>query len=197
MPVTHRSKNLETIPTPDPPTAQQPKKQDRKLKAATSAESGLLLPPQSAAQSPQKWGHKPKATTSADSRSLPLQSAAQSPQKRGRKRTEATTDTETKPLWKRTKSSSVKAPLPNWDALPACSVRNDYPAVKANLIPPTWRTSKQVAAEREAFQRAVKEKVKQAKAAMRLLAEMEVDEELVDEDIEIVCCLSGVDELHR
>jgi hypothetical protein len=35
-----------------------------------------------------------------------------------------------------------------------------------------------VAAEREAFQRAAKEKVKQAEAAMRLLAEMEVDEEL-------------------
>ena len=32
---------------------------------------------------------------------------------------------------------------------------------------------------------------------MRLLAEMEVDEELVDEDIEIVHRLSGVDGIYR
>ena len=43
-------------------------------------------------------------------------------------------------------------------------------------------TFKQVAAECEAIQKAAKEKVKQGEAAKRLLAEMQVDEELFNED---------------
>ena len=100
--------------------------------------------------------------------------------KRGRKPKEPTSDAETEPPQKKAKSS--KAPLSNQDALPVRGARNDHPAIKANVVPPTHRTSKQVAAEHEAIQKAAKEKVKQGEAVKRLLAEMQVDEELFNED---------------
>jgi hypothetical protein len=68
---------------------------------------------------------------------------------------------------------------------PARGVRNDRPAMKANVVPHTRRTSKQVAADREAVRKAAKEKAERGEAAVRLLAEMQVDEELFDEDMEI------------
>jgi len=78
-------------------------------------------------------------------------------------------DTETEPTSKKAKNI-VKATLPDRDALPA---RDDHPALRANVIPPTWHT-KQVDAEHEAVQNTAKEEVGQGEPALRLLTEMQV-----------------------
>jgi len=113
----------------------------------------------------------PAVRKSKTTQSLPPQPAAattQPPTKRGRKPKAATSAVETEPPLKKTKSSKVKALPPNRDALP-----------------PTRRTSKQVAAEREAIRKAAEEEAERGEAAMRLLAKMQVDEEMLDEDMEI------------
>jgi len=69
--------------------------------------------------------------------------------------------------------------------LPARGVRNDHPAINANIIPPRQRTSKQVAAECEAIRKAAEEEAEWHEAAMRHLAVMQVDEEMFDKDMEI------------
>jgi hypothetical protein len=115
----------------------------------------------------------------------PSATTNQPPKKRGRKPKAATSDADKEPLPKKAKSSMVKAPPQNRDALPARGVRNDRPAIKANVIPSTRRTSKQVAADREAARKVAQEEAERGKAAMRLLAEMQVDEEMFDEDMEI------------
>jgi len=104
--------------------------------------------------------------------SQPPATATQPPKKRGRKPKAATgtsdADKLEEPLPKKAKSSTVKAPPQNRDALPS-----------------TRRTSKQVAADHEAARKAAQEEVERGKAAVRLLAEMQVDEEMFDEDMEI------------
>ena len=73
----------------------------------------------------------------------------------------------------------------NRDALPAHGVRNDHPAIKANVIPAKQRTSKEVAAECKAIRKAAEEKAERGEAAKRLLAEMQVGKEMFDKDMEI------------
>ena len=83
----------------------------------------------------------------------------QLPKKRGQKPKAATGhgDADTEPPTKKAKSTMVKALAPNWDALPARGVRNNFPARKAKVIHNTRLTSKQVAADREAVLKAAKE----------------------------------------
>jgi hypothetical protein len=130
-------------------------------------------------------------TVESDTPLPPQQPATttQPPKKRGRKPKAAASDADTEPPPKKAKSSMVKAlpraPKRDASALPARGVRNDRPAIKANVVPSTRRTSKQVAADREAVRKAAKEEAERGEAAVRLLAEMQVDEEMFDEDMEI------------
>jgi hypothetical protein len=161
---TTRSVSVKSETTPAPAVTKSKTTQSRKksqMSITDPVESNTPLPSQ------------PPATT------------AQLPKKRGRKPKVATSDADKEPVPKKAKSSTVKAPPKNRDALPARDVRNNHPAVKANVIPTPRRTSKQVAADREAVRKAAKEDAKQGKAAVRLLAEMQVDEDMFDEDMEI------------
>jgi hypothetical protein len=155
-----------TGPTPGPAVTKSNNTQSQKkgqMLVKETEESDTPMPPQLPAtttQLPKKRGRKPKVATSHG-------------------------DADTEPPTKKAKTSIVKALPPNRDALPAHGVRNDYPARKAKVIPSTRRTSKQVAADHEAVRKAAEVEVERKGAAVRFLAEMQVDEEMFDEDMEI------------
>jgi len=109
----------------------------------------------------RKKGQTPIEETVEPDPSQPAAATTQPPKKRGRKPKAATSDAETEAPPKKVKSSTVKT------------------------LPPTRRTSKQVAAEREVIRKAAEEEAERGEAAKRLLAEMQIDEELSDEDMEI------------
>lgn len=115
-------------------------------------------------QQPKKRGRPPKATTESDAENIP-------PAKRPRKTVK--------------KESSTPVPDVIRGNLPARNVRNHRPALKANLVPVPRRTSKQVAEDREALREAAEEQVEKGKKAMLLLAQMQVDEEHLDDEMEV------------
>ena len=110
-------------------------------------------------QQPKKRGRPPKATIASDAENIP-------PAKKHRNTTR--------------KEPSTPNPNVVRGSLPARNVRNDHPALKANLVPVPRRTSKQVAEEQEALCKAAEEQVKQGKKAMLMLAQMQVNEEHLD-----------------
>jgi hypothetical protein len=118
------------------------------------------------------------------------------PKKRGRPPKAAASDEESNPMAKRSKSNGAKGgrkpatsaqakiPAPTRDALPACTVRNDCPATKANLLPAPRCSTKQVAVDHEALRQAAEEEVERGIAATKFLAQMQVDEEELDAAME-------------
>jgi hypothetical protein len=121
------------------------------------------------------------------------------PKKQGRPPKAAASDKEGNPVAKRSTSNGARGGRkpatgsqanlstprpPTRDALPACNVRNEHPATKANLLPAPRHSSKQVAADREALRKAAEELVERGRVATEFLAQMQVDEEQLDEGME-------------
>ena len=77
-----------------------------------------------------------------------------------------------------------KPPLTTRDALPACNVRNDHLAAKANLLLTPCRSFKQVAADRDAFWIAAEEQIEKAKEATAFPAQIQIDKERFDQNME-------------
>ena len=65
------------------------------------------------------------------------------------------------------------------DPLPDRPGRNIHPV----KLPPTRRTSQEVAAEHDAKKRAIEEKIREGERAKDLLAQLNVNEELYDEEL--------------
>lgn len=64
------------------------------------------------------------------------------------------------------------------------AMSEEHPATKANLLPAPRHSSKQVAADREALRKAAEELVERGRVATEFLAQMQVDEEQLDEGME-------------
>ena len=145
-------------------------------KTADIVEPNIPLPPQQPVDlppgppPPKKRGRPPKAATGDESEVSSPPAKRPKPGRTKGKRPATT--------------SQEKPPLPTRDALPARNVRNDHPAAKANLLPTPRRSSKQVAADREALRIAAEEQIEKAKEATAFLAQMQIDEERFDEDME-------------
>lgn len=144
-------------------------------KTVDIVESNVLQPPM-AVLPPKKRGRTPKATASlaaSDDEGGPPAKKLNLSKSNGMNEDRRPAAT-----------SRAKPAIPTRDALPARNGRNEHPAAKANLLPTPRRSSKQVAADREALRKAAEEQIERAKEATAFLAQMQVDEERFDEEME-------------
>ena len=82
----------------------------------------------------------------------------------------------------------LKAPVPTRDPLPAREGRNTHPGLHAGLQPTPHQSSQEVAAEREWKQLELVAKQQAGEGAKQLLAQMELEDESVEEVMEEEGC---------